>query len=329
MDYKRMSATDMLNEELAFGYDSLQMSRQEKADYYDDIINNGTNPWATAAARLGRGAQNGVFDVLSAGVNLARLSVNTDMQAHVIGATARTLLHPLDSVTNAYGAVTNYLRSTPMERMGEDATRFLSGAVLTAGSGKVPTVVGSVVVDGGISTAKWLAPKAGEMVFNSMDRMGLVMRIVPDAPSMLPSGLFGNARTLTANMGLDSVEGYATHHLVMTSLARESSALRYLAENGLYDINRASNGLQLPTNDFLALADDLPLHRGFHGAAYRLAVRDQLTRLDAAYDAGLSDAQLLQRVSRIESSLSQSLTSGKLWLNGPDAALRRLGPFAP
>jgi hypothetical protein len=130
-----------------------------------------------------------------------------------------------------------------------------------------------------------------------------------------PAGLRGDANTLRINMGLDRGRGYQDHHLIMTSEAKNSSALQYLAGEGLYDINRSSSGIRLPSDDFLALAEGSPLHRGFHGPEYRSAVSERLELLDAAYDSRrLTNEQLLQRVARMENRLADDLRNGRLWL---------------
>jgi len=142
----------------------------------------------------------------------------------------------------------------------------------------------------------------------------------------IPPGLQGSGSVLAESMG-GVPEGYQAHHLVMSSLAQKSEALQYLAEQGLYDVNRASNGLGLPGNEFLALADEMPLHSGYHGAEYRAAVSEGLNRLDAALQRGASDANLLMRIDRLEQSLSSRVLNGDLWLNNRDAQLRNLGAF--
>lgn len=62
----------------------------------------------------------------------------------------------------------------------------------------------------------------------------------------------------------------------------------------------------------MALADEMPLHRGYHGAEYRGAVSDGLNRLDAALQKGASDTNLLMRVDRLEQSLSRRVLNGDL-----------------
>lgn len=168
------------------------------------------------------------------------------------------------------------------------------------------------------------------MLENYMYRSGLLMYAVePGAVRGLgPDSLRGSSKVLAENMG-GIPDGYQAHHRILSSLARDSEALQHLARNGLYDVNRATNGLALPGDEFLALADNLPLQKGFHGPEYRRAVSDGLDRLEAAFQRGASDASLLRRVEMLENSLVDRLLKGELWLNNVDAQLRNLGPFEP
>lgn len=146
------------------------------------------------------------------------------------------------------------------------------------------------------------------------------------AAADIPLGLRGSGTTLAANMG-GLEQGFQAHHLVMSSMGKDSLALKYLAEKGLYDINRASNGIALPSSEFLALADELPMHLGSHGKIYKEAVSAELNALDIAYRRGVSDASLMKRIGIIENNLADRLLKGEIWLNGRDAALRKLGPY--
>ena len=113
----------------------------------------------------------------------------------------------------------------------------------------------------------------------------------------------------------------------MSSLGIDSSALRYLARNGLYDISRAGNGIALSSDPLVALQDGSPLHTGMHGQEYQAAVKSYLTDLNGLKKSGASDAALLRQVGRIEQSLASRLQGGNLWLNNADAALRKVGPY--
>jgi A nuclease family of the HNH/ENDO VII superfamily with conserved AHH len=146
--------------------------------------------------------------------------------------------------------------------------------------------------------------------------------------SLVHPNLMGSGTKLAARMG--GVEpGYQAHHLVMSDLAATSPALRYLAEKGLYDVNRAPNGRGYPGNPLSAADTGLPLHSGFHGKPYRDAVNTELRSLDAAFKSGMSDVALLAKVGRSENKLATRLESGRLWLNEADAMHRQLGNYAP
>jgi hypothetical protein len=123
--------------------------------------------------------------------------------------------------------------------------------------------------------------------------------------------------------------GYQAHHLVMSELASNSSALRYLADKGLYNVNRAQNGRAYPGNPLSAADTGYPLHRGYHGRPYRNAVELELNGLNSMQKAGASDAALLAKVGRIERKLATQLESGRIWLNEADAFHRKIGPYTP
>jgi A nuclease family of the HNH/ENDO VII superfamily with conserved AHH len=143
---------------------------------------------------------------------------------------------------------------------------------------------------------------------------------------VIPQGLMGNGQVLARNMG-GVPSGYAAHHLIMTSLAKESPALNYLAKKGLYDVNRSPNGMALPMTESLAAESGLPLHNGGHGPRYTDAVRGYINDLNSAYKAGANDGSLLNQVARMERALQRRLLNGDLWLNKPDAMLRGLSGY--
>jgi len=114
----------------------------------------------------------------------------------------------------------------------------------------------------------------------------------------------------------------------MSELASGSSALQYLAEKGLYNVNRASNGRGYPGNPLAAADTGLPLHSGYHGAEYRGAVRVALSDLDLLHKSGASDKTLMLEIGHIERQLASRLEKGQLWLNDADALHRGLGGYS-
>ena len=214
------------------------------------------------------------------------------------------------------------------------AIKFGFDSAISAGAGRLAGIAGGLAYKGGISGLNLVVEglddfngiKIGGMNFLSPIRMYAMEPGPSLGSSAIPTGLRGSGTILADNLG-GVGEGYQAHHLVMSSLARDSEALQYLAERGLYDINQVSNGLALPGNQFLALADELPVHTGYHGPEYRIAVADSLDGLDRAFIKGASDANLLNRVGTIERSLADRLLNGELWLNNTDAQLRNLGPY--
>ena len=91
------------------------------------------------------------------------------------------------------------------------------------------------------------------------------------------------------------------------------------AEELGYDINRGSNGVNLPNKPGLAKDLNLPYHpqRGRHRVdTYTGPVDERLQTLQQRYDDGLlSDNNLLEELQKIEGSIYDNLMSGKLRLN--------------
>jgi hypothetical protein len=146
--------------------------------------------------------------------------------------------------------------------------------------------------------------------------------------SLVHPNLVGSGAKLTVNLGGGKPD-FQSHHLIMSELAHTSPALRYLAEKGLYDVNRAQNGRSYPGNPLAAADSGLPLHSGYHGEKYRNAVRSELDGLNQLKTQGAGDAALLARVSRIENKLARQLETRRLWLNEADAMHRQIGGYTP
>lgn len=236
------------------------------------------------------------------------------------------------------------------ERMAEGLLEEPSRIIDAASSGDMQTLAESAA--GILLGAKGLRGSAGRESLSTLERTDqrVGIRLNEDAGSRrignastrleegssaeraaaaaadIPLGLRGSGTTLAANMG-GLEQGFQAHHLVMSSMAKDSFALQHLAEKGLYDVNRASNGLALPSSEFLSLADELPMHLGSHGKIYKEAVSAELSALDIAYRRGASDASLVRRIGIIENNLADRLLKGEVWLNERDAALRKLGPY--
>jgi A nuclease family of the HNH/ENDO VII superfamily with conserved AHH len=213
------------------------------------------------------------------------------------------------AINSASSAVRNFSEGY----IGDTATTVLGG-VLQAG----------VEIAGVTTGLRGLQSAVGDVAFALPNANVLYSSVggIPIKASYIAPSLIGDGATLAKALG-GVPEGYQAHHLVMSSIAKDSPALQHLAKQGLYDVNRAGNGLALPGSEFLALADDLPLHRGFHGSSYRVLVDSELKPLNNAFERGVSDAALMRQVGRIEANIQQQLLSGNVYLNAADTALRR------
>jgi len=112
---------------------------------------------------------------------------------------------------------------------------------------------------------------------------------------------------------IDAPEGWAKHHLISVSEVQKSSTLKRLAEAGLWNVNRPSNGIALPTNVFESFSLKLPLHNGGHLAEYYADNALRLRALDARAPR-LTDLQLLEEVGWIEHMIRTDLRNGDIRL---------------
>jgi hypothetical protein len=326
MANKFKTTPETMAERLGSGNDSLYDFKVSQRSYYRDGEAIAANPVTRELWHVAGLASKAGNNIGAAGYGAYRIATNADAAS----AAAASLKHTWDNVPRIMARQANVFSSMTLREKSDALITFGLESAASWGLGKAAGATGKLTYNAGVNTLKSLAPTAGAMLENYMYRSGLLMYAVePGGVRGLGSdGLRGSSKVLADNMG-GIPEGYQAHHRALSSLAQESETLQYLAKSGLYDVNRAANGVALPGDEFLALADDLPLHRGFHGAEYRSAVRDGLNRLDAAFQRGASDSSLLRRVETLERSLVDRLLKGELWLNNADAQLRNLGPFGP
>ena len=121
----------------------------------------------------------------------------------------------------------------------------------------------------------------------------------------------GDRGALTANLG-GPEDNHAAHHLIPVSTASEALLMKAGAESG-YDINRASNGVMLPTDPAIAKKLKKPLHKGGHLGEYfdtvraMLAAQEQAARRAHAASKPWSEVKLLGAIGRVESTLKRRL----------------------
>ena len=120
---------------------------------------------------------------------------------------------------------------------------------------------------------------------------------------------------LTANLG-GPVANHAAHHLIPVSTASQALLMKAGAEAG-YDINRAGNGVMLPTD--VATAKKVKsrctgvgiLRILRHGARYAGGPKEQAARGAQAASKPWSEVKLLGAIGRVESTLKQRLLNLK------------------
>ena len=128
----------------------------------------------------------------------------------------------------------------------------------------------------------------------------------------------GQLKKSMQNAGMVIPAGYQAHHLIPVAVANKYSVLQYAAKDLLYSIDRPRNGIALPSADDVRIPGDelLPLHRGSH-PYYDSVVRQKLDSLQEAFEAGLTDEQIVTRIKQIEDELRAGLENGTITLKRP------------
>ncbi|BDM64460.1 hypothetical protein NFHSH190041_19120 [Shewanella sp. NFH-SH190041] len=82
----------------------------------------------------------------------------------------------------------------------------------------------------------------------------------------------------------------------------------------MYNINRASNGISLPTDVDESLRLQIPVHHDGHLASYYDNVATRLAELDSIQNE-LTNSELLEQVSLIEDGIRSDLLNSKIRLH--------------
>lgn len=130
--------------------------------------------------RAGRALNNAGYDIASGAVGLAALVSDGELQRQVASAVVNgvgeALADPLGTITSLGDATVSYWRGHGAADMAEDVLRYGSGTVATAGLGRAAGAAGSAAwqaAEAGVtSTARWVAPKLGEVLESQVVRMG-------------------------------------------------------------------------------------------------------------------------------------------------------------
>lgn len=127
------------------------------------------------------------------------------------------------------------------------------------------------------------------------------------------------------DMGINIPDGYSAHHAISGSVAKQSDALQYAANNLGYDIDNPLNGIALPRtqaaiDDMLANGPPyLPVHTGGHTDEYYSYVKAKLDDLDAEWASGeMTEQELFDRVYSIQSEITDDLTNCRIYCQAAD-----------
>lgn len=156
----------------------------------------------------------------------------------------------------------------------------------------------------------------GILVHNSEEDCAKIARELL-APGGTLETLARNDDLLAKNLG-GRLKDHTPHHLIGVAEAQKFDVLTRAAELG-YDINRGTNGINLPNKLDLAKELNLPYHpkRWRHRVkTYTGPIDDRLIEFQRRYDKGLiNDSTLLDEIRKLEDSIHDDLIIGKLRLN--------------
>ncbi|HEY8356841.1 MAG TPA: LysM peptidoglycan-binding domain-containing protein [Ramlibacter sp.] len=187
---------------------------QHQAVAEGDAVGFVTAKFGGLAAEVG-------YDAARAGRGLYRLFTDGEARAQAVGQLKYLAANPKVIVDGAVQAAADFARK-PFDEQADSVFKGGLGLFAGAGVGKVGLTAGELTLQGAGRTAQWLAPTAERVIFNQMDRIGLVVRVVPDAPRMNAgpvmageAGRFGglHARRVTG-------DGLTPHHMPQAGAGR-------------------------------------------------------------------------------------------------------------
>ncbi len=147
-----------------------------------------------------------------------------------------------------------------------------------------------------------------------------------------PREIVCRSATLDDRIGGKVGDGMQAHHLISCSVAEKSIFGLAAAESG-YDINRASNGILLPSSrqKWQAVKKSgtpLPLHRGNHINEYynlvEIILRRKETQVRTAMEQkkNWSDVKVVDEMEGAESAIGESLLNYEITLSHKDPSLK-------
>ncbi|MFV0675564.1 Ig-like domain repeat protein [Variovorax sp. tm] len=154
---------------------------------YNEMIANSDSWIGKAGGVAGRIGTNVGYDLADAGISLYTLATNSNAREQLANTLGYAATHPFNVMYAGYNKAETYMARTDASQIAEDGARLLWGGVATAGTGKVATTVGVASLDGAVTTARWLAPKAAETIESQIARMGGRLYAVESGPSLSSS----------------------------------------------------------------------------------------------------------------------------------------------
>jgi hypothetical protein len=137
-------------------------ARASDQRFYDDKIADAANPASAIGYAYLRALNNAGHDIADGAQGMYTLATDANARARLASSAGNTLEHPADTAASMYNAGKNYLANTSGEQMGEDALRFVAGALAGAGAGKVAQVAGQVAKEAALTTGGMLASGAAQ-----------------------------------------------------------------------------------------------------------------------------------------------------------------------
>jgi len=160
--------------------DSLAAAASSDRRFYASMESGASNGYSAAAWHIG-GLLNEVgYDLAKTARGAFQLVTDSNTQAAAYNALKFAVNNPGVIANNAVQGFKDFANK-PFAEQADSVFKFGAGGLATAGAGKAGVLAVDGAITGATATAKWLAPKAGELLENYMYRSGSLAYAVPPA----------------------------------------------------------------------------------------------------------------------------------------------------
>jgi YD repeat-containing protein len=182
---------------------STEQSRNFNQRYYNSQEASASNPVSAALWHVAGLTSDAAHNLEAAGRGVASLFTDGQARSAALNGLQQTWDH-LPSVV--IKGMQNFSQMSYGEQAGS-LYKFGLENVATFGAGKVIGAAGGLAYEGGLSTAKWLAPKAGEFALSYAQRTGILLNAVEDTGIRTATQLRNTPGVSTASGDLLAASG--------------------------------------------------------------------------------------------------------------------------